>query len=379
MLLSAAGTRDVAEFRRLAAAQAQAARLRAEHVQLAAEIAAAAAGETTEQQLAEWLATPGNLEQLETHLAEARRVAAGHLSQAVERRGEMNHELKAMLDDRRLANKRIELGIVDRRLHDALDRWRVLATCGMMLEAVRTYYEREHQPAALREASAYFERLTGGRYTRVWTRLGEHALVVDDRQGRSLRVEVLSRGTREQLFLALRLALVKSYAGRGVELPLVLDDVLVNFDATRAKAAATVLRDFARAGHQLFVFTCHEHIAKMFRQLKAEVRHLPTDEPLPATAPARPARRVQPESRPTPHPQPEEAEVAEIEPDIATSPAPSLPPLPHPEPYSPPRVQHPVHRVDWSAEEFEGELADRVRRPEDLLGDADQDDGAEAA
>ena len=39
-----------------------------------------------------------------------------------------------------------------------------------------------------------------------------------------------------------------------------LDDVLVNFDAERAKAAAAVLRDFAAAGHQLLVFTCHEHI-----------------------------------------------------------------------------------------------------------------------
>ncbi len=60
--------------------------------------------------------------------------------------------------------------------------------------------------------------------------------------------------------MSLRLALASSYARRGAPLPLVLDDVLVNFDADRAKAAAAVLRDFAAAGHQLLVFTCHEHI-----------------------------------------------------------------------------------------------------------------------
>ena len=54
-----------------------------------------------------------------------------------------------------------------------------------------------------------------------------------------------------------------------------LDDVLVNFDAQRAKAAAAVLRDFAAAGHQLLVFTCHEHIAKLFKSLRVPVSQLP--------------------------------------------------------------------------------------------------------
>ncbi len=100
----------------------------------------------------------------------------------------------------------------------------------------------------------------------MWTPLGETCLRVDDAEGRSLPVESLSRGTREQLFLSLRLALAACYARRGAPLPLVLDDVLVNFDAERAKAAAAVLGDFAAAGHQLLVFTCHEHIAGLFNR-----------------------------------------------------------------------------------------------------------------
>ncbi len=230
-LLEMAGTTDAVEFRRLALAQAEAAQLSAEREQIAQDIAAAIAGHVGEDQLAAWLAAPHDLEQIELHVADARRIAAGHVSQARERRGEMNQQLKTLLDDRRINHKRIELGTIEKRLHDALARWRVVTVCGMMLEAVRTYYEREHQPPALREASGYLKRLTGGRYTRVWTPLGENALVVDDQQGQSLRVELLSRGTREQLFLALRLALVGSYARRGVRLPLVLDDVFVNFDA----------------------------------------------------------------------------------------------------------------------------------------------------
>ncbi len=81
--------------------------------------------------------------------------------------------------------------------------------------------------------------------------MGAHELRIDDLDGRSLRVEMLSSGTREQLFLALRLALADAFARRGIELPLVLDDVLVNFDVIRSRAAALVLRDFAKRGHQV--------------------------------------------------------------------------------------------------------------------------------
>ena len=144
-----------------------------------------------------------------------------------------------------------------------------------MLESIRSSYETDRQPETLQEASRYLSQMTQGRYPRVWTPVGERVLRVNDAEGRSLPVEVLSRGTREQLFLSLRLALAGFYARRGAPLPLVLDDVLVNFDVERAKAAATVLRDFGAAGHQLLVFTCHEHIARLFRDLKAPVNDLP--------------------------------------------------------------------------------------------------------
>jgi hypothetical protein len=92
-----------------------------------------------------------------------------------------------------------------------------------------------------------------------------------------MAVEVLSRGAREQLFLSLRLALAAHFARRGAALPLILDDVLVNFDMDRARAAAQVLRDFAGLGHQMLVFTCHDHIAKLFRGLKTPVCELPSN------------------------------------------------------------------------------------------------------
>ena len=164
---------------------------------------------------------------------------------------------------------------MEQRLADAVERSRVLAVTCRVLEMIRTTYEQQRQPETLQEASRYLDRLTQGRYCRVWTPLGENVLRVDDAEGNSLPVEVLSRGTREQLFLSLRLALTSCYARRGATLPMVLDDVLVNFDAERAKAAAVVLRDFADQGHRMLVFTCHEHILRMFKALHVPISQLP--------------------------------------------------------------------------------------------------------
>ncbi len=199
------------------------------------------------------------------------------LHQRLEKRGQLSEQLATLAADRQLAVKHLELAVLDKRLEDALHRWQVLAATCWILEMIRTTYEQQRQPESLQEASGYLDRLTQGRYHRVWTPLGEHALRVDDAEGHSLPVEVLSRGTREQLFLSLRLALANSYARRGAPLPLILDDVLVNFDAERAKAAAAVLRDFAAAGHQLLIFTCHEHILKLFKMLRVPVTRLPSN------------------------------------------------------------------------------------------------------
>src|SRR5208283_555779 len=84
-----------------------------------------------------------------------------------------------------------------------------------------------------------------------------------------------------------------------------LDDVLVNFDSERAKAAAQVLRDFAAQGHQMLVFTCHEHIAKLFRSLKAPYNELPSNserDPAPLIFDEGPKEKPKKTVRPAPMP-----------------------------------------------------------------------------
>lgn len=276
-LLVACGVKNDLQLRERAAFLEEAARLTRMHDDLAHQIAAMVRPNFSEEQVAHELANK------ETTLAARREDVARSLAEAQARladvyqqRGEIAHELKTLVEDRRLAQAQLELSSVELQLEKALHRWRVLAATWVVLDKICRLYEAERQPETLIEASRYLTKFTRGQYTRIWTPLGDKALRVDDNEGHSLRLEVLSTGTREAIFLSLRLALIAGYARRGAKLPIILDDVLVNLDHIRMKQAATVLRDFATNGHQLLLFTCHEHIKEAFEDLKAEVRRLPT-------------------------------------------------------------------------------------------------------
>ena len=136
---------------------------------------------------------------------------------------------------------------------------------------------RDHQPPVLREASRWLARLTDGRYHSITTAVDEARLEVHERDGSLWKPERLSRGTREQVFLALRLALVRDLGRHDVTLPVVMDDALVNFDDARARSAARVLVEFfAEQGpdRQMIVLTCHAHVAAIFHEAGGVVRSL---------------------------------------------------------------------------------------------------------
>ncbi len=396
--MRAAGTLDPVEFRHRAARQADVGRMRAEHAQLEREIGAALAG-ADHQQLEAWLTGRDDLALLESQASEARRAVAARLAEAGERRGELNYQLKLLAEDRQLAEKQLELDVIDERLAEALKRWRVLAVCNLLLSAVREFYEREHQPQALREASGYLKRLTGGRYTRVWTPLGESSLRVEDRAGHSLTVEVLSSGTREQLLLALRLALVSSHARRGVALPLVLDDVLVNFDVARRERRRWCCATLPGRGTRCWSSPATSTLPGCFASLKPKCVGCPITRR--GTRRSKMTRRRKSRSRwsrkPTKSCRPQRNPSWSRWPSKSSrcirrrrrSPSPwhCRRPLPCQCPRHPPPVRKPrrrvvarTERVRWSAEEFDGELADRVRRDVWVEEDADEaEDDSQAA
>jgi uncharacterized protein YhaN len=96
-----------------------------------------------------------------------------------------------------------------------------------------------------------------GRFARLQVGLEERRLeCVEAIDGKGLEVEQLSTGTRMQLFLALKLASLEQYLKTAPPLPLVLDDVLVEWDDERSRVALGVLAEFSERV-QILLFTHH--------------------------------------------------------------------------------------------------------------------------
>ncbi|MFW5904873.1 MAG: ATP-binding protein, partial [bacterium] len=145
-----------------------------------------------------------------------------------------------------------------------------LALLGGIVRVADHRFRDRNQPDVLRTAGRYLETITGGRYRRLLMQEGElSGTLYLEGPGYPQAVEVdtpISTGTREQVYLALRLAVIDHLDAGGERLPLVLDEAFVNWDVERRGRAFAVLGELARE-RQIFVFTCHEPMA---RELEGE-------------------------------------------------------------------------------------------------------------
>ena len=129
----------------------------------------------------------------------------------------------------------------------------------------------------LAKASLYFAELTTGRYERLEPDeddRGEQIIVAVRPDGSTCAAEMLSEGTLDQLFLALRLASIALDASVAETLPFIADDLLVNFDDERARAALKLLAHFGQQT-QVILFTHHQHLVSLLEPGIASVHRLP--------------------------------------------------------------------------------------------------------
>lgn len=178
--------------------------------------------------------------------------------------GRARHEIEQMEADDKASDVRLEREIVRSQIKALAEEWLADEWTVQAIDGIRARYERVCQPGILAAASRYFSRLTSGKYRTLWTPLRHRSLRVDDATGTTWRLEQLSGSTRELLLLAIRLALVDDFSRRGLNLPLLLDDVLLTLDPSRAAVAANELIDFSQHGHQVLFFTAHPHLTNLF-------------------------------------------------------------------------------------------------------------------
>ncbi len=205
-------------------------------------------------------ALPGRIQAIEAELHDIN----GQALASQERMVRLRHTLADMErgNDAAGAAQGMETALAD--IDDIAGRYVTLRMAHELLRAGIERFRRQQQGPLLARAGQIFARLTEGRYDRLG--LDEEdgkAIVTACRpDGTECQADRLSEGTLDQLYLALRLAALEGDARVTEPLPFIGDDLLVNFDDRRAKAALRVLAEFA-AVTQVILFTHHGHIAEL--------------------------------------------------------------------------------------------------------------------
>ena len=181
-----------------------------------------------------------------------------------ERYGELSRELELARADDSLYRLRLEYEQIRTRLREAKHELIALMLARRILERSIATWEVRGQPEVYARAGRLLETITAGRWTGV-SASSTGSLVAVAADGAERDPRHLSLGTCQQLYLALRLALLMSVENVGRNIPVLADDVLVNFDAERREGAARALAQLARK-RQVVVFTCHQETIAALRR-----------------------------------------------------------------------------------------------------------------
>ena len=147
------------------------------------------------------------------------------------------------------------------------------AAAGVLIGRVGDEHEMQSRPPVLKQAATWFSLFTRGRYELKVAGASSDAAAfraVDTTARRGLALDELSRGTRMQLLLAVRLAFAAS-AERGAALPFVLDEVLSSSDPVRFRAIVECLLALVKEGRQVFYLTCQPGDAAAWNTVAEEM------------------------------------------------------------------------------------------------------------
>ena len=204
---------------------------------------------------------PGQRDAERTTLAESET----QMESLQERRAELRVQLDAMDGTSEAADQAAlaQRALADVRTH--AETYARLTLAARMLEDEVERYRRENQGPILRRAGEMFRRITCGSFAGLTTGFDKNdktVLLGERPDGQTLPIDALSDGTCDQLYLALRLASLEQRSLANEPLPLILDDLLINFDDARARATLGLLSEMSQT-RQILFFTHHARLLEL--------------------------------------------------------------------------------------------------------------------
>jgi uncharacterized protein YhaN len=143
----------------------------------------------------------------------------------------------------------------------ASERYIRVTTAARLLAWAIDQYRDKHQGPMLARAGTLFGALTLGQFIKLFVDYEKTPVSLSALRANGQQVEVtgMSEGTRDQLYLALRLAALEIHLEQAAALPFIADDLFINFDDARSAAGLQALRDLSTKTQVLFL-SHHDHL-----------------------------------------------------------------------------------------------------------------------
>lgn len=209
---------------------------------------------------------PGRIEAQRRDIALRIHPEINRISQVI---GEQAGKLAAMDGNAKAAEMAEEMEQELAGIRRLAERYTLVKLAAKILQLEIERYREEHQDPVLLIGSKYFREMTLGSFTGLRTDVDDQGLpvLIGLRPGnRRVPVEGMSAGTRDQLYLALRLATLEYRLESHEPMPFIVDDILINFDDRRSRATLQAMTRLS-ARNQVILFTHH-------RQIVDETEHL---------------------------------------------------------------------------------------------------------
>jgi uncharacterized protein YhaN len=135
----------------------------------------------------------------------------------------------------------------------------------LILEQQIEAYRKENQAPVLGRAGELFSTLTLGSYAGLRDELdasGTPVLLGVRPDDQEVAIDGMSDGSRDQLYLALRIATLEQHLTKGEPMPFVVDDILIGFDDHRTRVGLEVLAQLSRR-IQVLLFTHHRRVLEL--------------------------------------------------------------------------------------------------------------------
>ena len=218
----------------------------------------------TESAAVDPLALPGRLAEIRQQLDE--RVEQQNRWSADLRLAEEHLARIAGQDDAARAESRRQEALA--RMAAAVERFVKVHTAARLLRWSIERFRETRQGPLLGRASEIFRGLTRGALQRLSVDYDHSPLVLRGQRpnGAWVGLDGMSEGTRDQLYMALRLAALELHLEQTPPLPFLADDLFINYDDTRSRAGFAALAELSRLTQVIFL-SHHEHLADIARDV----------------------------------------------------------------------------------------------------------------